>query len=51
MGAWTLVMAGVEVAGRPGFVLLAGRADPLHGEFASGEVLQDHDCALAHAGQ
>jgi CDP-diacylglycerol pyrophosphatase len=48
MGAWTLVMAGVEVRGRPGFVLLAGRADPLHGEFASGEVLQDHDCALAH---
>jgi CDP-diacylglycerol pyrophosphatase len=50
MGAWTLVMAGVEVGGRPGFVLLAGRADPLHGESASGEVLQDHDCALAHGG-
>jgi CDP-diacylglycerol pyrophosphatase len=50
MGAWTLVMAGVEVRGRPGFVLLAGRADPLRGEFASGEVLQDHDCALAHGG-
>jgi CDP-diacylglycerol pyrophosphatase len=48
MGAWTLVMAGVEVRGRPGFVLLAGRADPLRGEGASGEVLQDHDCALAH---
>lgn len=47
MGAWTLVMAGAEIAGRPGFVLLAGRADPRHGEFASGEVLQDHDCALA----
>ena len=50
MGAWTLVMAGVEVRGRSGFVLLAGRADPLHGEFASGELLQDHDCALAHGG-
>jgi CDP-diacylglycerol pyrophosphatase len=50
MGAWTLVMAGVEVGGRPGFVLLAGRADPMHGEFASGEMLQDHDCALAHGG-
>ncbi len=50
MGAWTLVLAGVEVRGRPGFVLLAGRADPLRGEFASGEVLQDHDCALAHGG-
>jgi CDP-diacylglycerol pyrophosphatase len=48
MGAWTLVLAGVEVHGRPGFVLLAGRADPLRGESASGEVLQDHDCALAH---
>jgi len=50
MGAWTLVMAGVEVRGRPGFVLLAGRADPLQGEGASGEILQDHDCALAHGG-
>jgi CDP-diacylglycerol pyrophosphatase len=50
MGAWTLVMAGVELRGRPGFVLLAGRADPLRGEGASGEILQDHDCALAHGG-
>lgn len=49
MGAWTLVLAGATFEGaRPGFILLAGRADPAHGDFASGEELQDHDCALAH---
>jgi CDP-diacylglycerol pyrophosphatase len=48
MGAWTLVMAAVRLPdGSPGFILLAGRADPLHGDFASGEELQDHDCAIA----
>ena len=36
--------------GKPGFVLLAGRADPAHGDFASGEELQDHECAIAHGG-
>jgi CDP-diacylglycerol pyrophosphatase len=36
--------------GRPGFVLLAGHADPAHGDFASGEELQDHDCAVARGG-
>jgi CDP-diacylglycerol pyrophosphatase len=50
MGAWTLVLAGASFeGGRPGFILLAGRADPARGDFASGEELQDHDCALAHA--
>jgi CDP-diacylglycerol pyrophosphatase len=45
MGAWTLVLVGETGAnGRPGFYLLANRADPAHGEAASGEVLQDHDC-------
>jgi CDP-diacylglycerol pyrophosphatase len=45
MGAWTLVLAGASFRdGRPGFYLLAERADPGGGEPASGEVLQDHDC-------
>lgn len=48
MGDYTLVVAGASFAGRPGFVLLADRADPARGNFASGEELQDHACALAH---
>jgi len=44
MGAWTLVLAGARFAGRPGFVLLAARADPANGYDGSGEQLQDHDC-------
>jgi CDP-diacylglycerol pyrophosphatase len=49
MGAWTLVLAGETFAdGKPGFVLLANRADPAHGDYASGEELQDHECAIAH---
>ncbi len=48
MGEYTLVVAGASFAGRPGFVLLADRADPARGNFASGEDLQDHACALAH---
>jgi CDP-diacylglycerol pyrophosphatase len=51
MSAWTLVLAGARFEdGKPGFVLLAGHADPAHGDFASGEELQDHDCAVAHGG-
>jgi CDP-diacylglycerol pyrophosphatase len=48
MGEYTLVAAGASFAGRPGFILLADRADPARGNFASGEELQDHECALAH---
>lgn len=49
MAAWTLVLTGATFSdGAPGFILLAGRADPAHGDFASGEELQDHDCAIAH---
>jgi len=49
MAAWTLVLAGaIFEDGKPGFVLLAGRADPVDGNFASGEELQDHGCAVAH---
>jgi len=48
MGAWTLVLAGARGrGGAPLFVLLASEADPLMGRFASGEELQDHDCAVA----
>jgi CDP-diacylglycerol pyrophosphatase len=45
MGAWTLVLVGETTAdGRPGFYLLAARADPARGEYGSGEELQDHAC-------
>ncbi len=45
MGGWTLVLAGETAPdGRPGFYLLAERADPARGEDASGERLQDHAC-------
>ncbi len=45
MAQWTLVLAGLP----QGFLLLADRADPAAGDRASGEELQDHDCALARA--
>jgi CDP-diacylglycerol pyrophosphatase len=47
MGDYTLVVVGAFFAGKPGFILLADRADPARGNFASGEALQDHSCALA----
>ncbi|WP_206030172.1 CDP-diacylglycerol diphosphatase [Roseomonas sp. AR75] len=48
MGRYTLVVVGMDFAGEgPGFVLLAGRADPTAGNPGSGEELQDHDCAIA----
>ena len=44
MGAQTLVAVGTAGAdGRPGFILLAGRADAAHPGSGSGEDLQDHD--------
>jgi CDP-diacylglycerol pyrophosphatase len=49
MGRHTLVVVGMTFAnGAPGFILLDGRADLLHGGFGHGESLQDHDCAIAH---
>jgi CDP-diacylglycerol pyrophosphatase len=43
MGAQTLVVVGTTGAdGRPGFVLLAGRADAASPGSGSGEALQDH---------
>lgn len=47
MGDYTLFVAGATFAGWPGFILLADRADPLHGDLGSSETLQDHGCALA----
>jgi CDP-diacylglycerol pyrophosphatase len=35
-----------DFGGTPGFILLADRADLPAGDFASGEELQDHDCAV-----
>lgn len=49
MGAYTLLLAGVTGQdGKPAFVLLAGQSDPARANFASGEELQDHDCAIGH---
>jgi CDP-diacylglycerol pyrophosphatase len=43
MGGRTLVAVGVwRPDGRPGFVILSGRADPGAGDLAEGEELQDH---------
>jgi CDP-diacylglycerol pyrophosphatase len=47
MGDYTLFLTGASFAGRPGFILLADRANPLRGDFGSSESLQDHACALA----
>ena len=47
MGSETLVVAGAVLAnGKPGFDVLVDRADKAKGDDASGEDLQDHDCAL-----
>jgi CDP-diacylglycerol pyrophosphatase len=44
----TLVVIGANFAeGEKGFVLLAGKADPLKGDFGHGEDLLDHACGLA----
>lgn len=48
MGRHTLVVVGaVFPDGRPGFVILDGRADPAAANEGSGEELQDHTCAIA----
>ncbi len=49
MGSHTLVVLGVVLpGGQPGFVVLADQANPATGDRASGEELQDHNCAIAH---
>ena len=48
MGEQTLVAIGAEFDGRqPGFIILIDQVDLGSGDRASGEELQDHDCALA----
>jgi CDP-diacylglycerol pyrophosphatase len=47
MGHHTLVVVGMQFAPHvAGFVVLDDRADLAHGDFAGGEELQDHSCAL-----
>jgi CDP-diacylglycerol pyrophosphatase len=48
MASYTLFLTGAEFAGKPGFILLVDRANLTRGDMASGELLQDHGCALAH---
>jgi CDP-diacylglycerol pyrophosphatase len=49
MGRHTLVVVGVLFDGDvPGFIALDDRADTAHGDWGSGEELQDHSCALGH---
>lgn len=48
MSRETLVVAGaIFPDGAKGFVLLSDRANPITGDRASGEELQDHECKLA----
>lgn len=43
MGLETLVVVGTYLSGgQPGFILLAGHADPAAGDLGAGEELQDH---------
>ena len=47
MGIQTLVVIGAIHDGKPGFVILADRADGETGDFAGGEQLQDHNACPA----
>jgi CDP-diacylglycerol pyrophosphatase len=48
MGKHTLVVVGMTFAdGKPGFAVLDDQVDLTKGDFASSEVLQDHDCDIA----
>ena len=50
MGEQTLVVVGAVFAdGRPGFIILTDRVNPVTGDKAAGEELQDHDCAIAQS--
>ena len=47
MGRETLVVVGATLpSGQPGFDVLVDRTNPATGDMASGEELQDHDCAV-----
>ena len=47
MGLWSLAAVGANFSGKPGFILLADRAEPPAGGQA--EDLQDRDCAIARS--
>ena len=48
MAKYSLVVVGATFAGRRnGFVILAGYVDRKADDYASGEELQDHTCAIA----
>jgi CDP-diacylglycerol pyrophosphatase len=47
MGLWSLTAVGANFSGKPGFVLLADRAESNAGGHA--EDLQDRDCAIARS--
>jgi len=48
MAQHSLAVVGARAAdGRPGFILLSGRADPSGGDRGSSDELQDHTCAIA----
>ena len=52
MGLETLVVVGTYLGnGQPGFILLAGRADPATGNLGAGEELQDHTTCPPPRGQ
>jgi CDP-diacylglycerol pyrophosphatase len=53
MGRNTLVVVGAVLRdGRPGFIVLAGHADPAVGDLGGDEELQDHEaCAAPAAGK
>jgi CDP-diacylglycerol pyrophosphatase len=46
MGLWSLAAVGANFSGKPGFILLADRAEPTGGG-GHAEDLQDRDCAIA----
>jgi len=47
MGEETIVVVGAQINGGDGFIILHHHADPARQDFASGEELQDHACAVA----
>jgi CDP-diacylglycerol pyrophosphatase len=47
LGQWTVAVVGaVSADGRPGFHILASKAQPLIGNFAHSEEVLDHECRL-----
>ena len=50
LGDWALAMvAAAQAPDEAGFVLLAHRADPSHGDLGAAEELLDHRCTALHA--